>query len=55
MATLFAQCDSDFGHCDTCLRSQDVFNADTLMEPLTKLKYAVIVHAAPAPRQRHVG
>ena len=55
LATLLRclQCDSDFGHCDVCWREEDVFNADTMMLPLTRLKYAVVVHALPAPRRRH--
>ena len=55
LATLLRclQCDSDFGHCDVCWRGEDVFNADTMMLPLTRLKYAVVVHAPPAPRRRH--
>ena len=30
--------DKDFGHCDLCWRDEDVFNADTMMLPLAKLK-----------------
>ena len=34
------QVDKDFGHCDLCWREQDVFNADTMMLPLTQIRCA---------------